>query len=86
MTIETIDRTKLLRLIDSTKGKFFTVDFTKKDGTLRTMTCRLGVTSKLKETDIVVYAAIKMEHRTLDLSAIFRVRAGGTYYKVESLS
>ena len=90
MTIETIDRTKLLRLIDSTKGKFFTVDFTRKDGTLRTMTCRLGSTSKLKgginKTDIVVYAAIKMEYRTLNLNTIFRVRAGGTYYRVEGLS
>jgi len=87
MTIETIDRTKLLRLIDSTKGKFFTVDFTKKDGTLRTMTCRLGSTSKLKggvnKTDIVVYEAIKGEYITINLSTIFRVRAGGTYYKVE---
>jgi len=29
--------------IDDTKGKFFTVKFIKKDGTLRRMTCRTGV-------------------------------------------
>ncbi len=29
--------------IDNTNGKFFTVKFIKKDGTLRKMTCRTGV-------------------------------------------
>jgi hypothetical protein len=29
--------------INRTKGKFFTVVFTKKDGTTRQMTCRIGV-------------------------------------------
>ncbi len=91
--IETINRTKLLDLINKTNGKFFTVDFTKLDGTLRTMTCRLGVKSKLKgginkvekESNAykVVYEATKGEYRTINLSTIFRVRAGGTYYKVE---
>ena len=33
----------ILRDIEKTKGKFFTVTFTKKDGTLRKMTCRIGV-------------------------------------------
>jgi len=90
MTIETIDRMKLRRLINNANGKFFTVDYRKKDGTLRTMTCRLCSTSKLKsgvnKTDIVVYEAIKGEYRTINLSTIFRVRAGGTYYTVEGLS
>ena len=87
MTIETIDRMKLRRLINNANGKFFTVDFTKNDGTLRTMTCRLGSTSKLKgganKTDIVVYEATKRQYRTINLSTIFRVRADDTYYKVE---
>ena len=30
-------------LIESTAGKFFTVTFVKKDGTIRTMTARTGV-------------------------------------------
>jgi len=29
--------------IDRTNGKFFTIKFIKKDGTLRKMTCRTGV-------------------------------------------
>lgn len=92
MTIETIDRMKLRRLINNANGKFFTVDYRKKDGTLRTMTCRLGVASNLKggtntidmKTHLeVIYEATKRQYRTINLSTIFRVRVGGTYYKVE---
>ena len=32
-----------LKLIESTNGKMFSVTFTKKDGTLRDMVCRMGV-------------------------------------------
>lgn len=91
--IETINRTKLLNLINSTNGRFFTVDFTKLDGTLRSMTCRLGVKSKLKggvnkvehksNSYKVVYETTKGEYRTINLGTIFRISADGTYYKVE---
>lgn len=37
----------LRNLIEGTNGKFFTTTFTKKDGTLRTMNCRLGVKKHL---------------------------------------
>ena len=33
----------MLEIINNTKGKFFTVTFVKKDGTIRTMTARTGV-------------------------------------------
>ena len=36
-----LDRTKLEHMIRSTKGKFFSVEFTKQDGSLRKMTCQL---------------------------------------------
>ena len=35
------------RILNS-NGKIFTVKFTKKDGTIRVMNCRLGVTKHLK--------------------------------------
>lgn len=89
----TINRSKLLKLITDTNGKFFTVDFTKLDGTLRTMTCRLGVKSKLKggvnrvealnNPYKVVYEPNKGEYRTINLSTVFRVKTGGQYYTVE---
>lgn len=37
---------KALKLIRKTKGRVFTAVFTKKDGTVRKMNCRLGVSSK----------------------------------------
>lgn len=33
----------MLEIINNTRGKFFTVTFVKKDGTIRTMTARTGV-------------------------------------------
>ena len=38
----------LTELIERSNGKFITVAFRKKDGTLRIMNCRLGVTKHLK--------------------------------------
>lgn len=35
------------QIIGLTKGKFFTIRFVKKDGSLREMTCRTGVTRHL---------------------------------------
>ena len=40
------------QLIKDTKGKFFTVTFTKKDGTTRVMNARLGVKAYLKGGDL----------------------------------
>ena len=42
--MENINAIKLL----NTNGKFVTVTFTKKDGSIRIMNCRLGVTKHLK--------------------------------------
>ena len=35
-------------IIEGFKGRIFTVTFTKKDGTIRKMNCRMGVTKYLK--------------------------------------
>lgn len=37
-------------IIESAKGKFFSVTFKKVDGTMRTMTCRRGVSKGVKGT------------------------------------
>ena len=44
-----IKRGNLLRLIELNEGKFFTVEFIKKDGTLRRMNCRTGVKKYLSK-------------------------------------
>jgi hypothetical protein len=41
----------LASIAEQAKGKFFTVRFVKKDGTVRTMHCRLGVTKYSKGGD-----------------------------------
>ena len=44
----TISKQEAAKIIKSTKGKYFTVSFTKKDGTNRVMNARLGVKVYLK--------------------------------------
>jgi len=41
--IETITRNKAIELVNSSKGKFFTITFLKKDKSQRRMTARTGV-------------------------------------------
>jgi hypothetical protein len=41
----------LALIAEKSKGKFFTVRFIKKDGSVRTMHCRLGVTKHSKGGD-----------------------------------
>jgi len=46
--MEKINKNKALEIINNTKGKIFTVNFIKKDGSLRKMNCRQGVKKHLK--------------------------------------
>ena len=41
--METITKNKAFELVNSSKGKFFTISFIKKDKTERRMTTRIGV-------------------------------------------
>ena len=68
-------------------NKFFTVTFTKKNGELRTMNCRLGVTKHLKGGTksyddskynyVTVYDLSKKAYRTVNLDAVKSVKARG---------
>lgn len=49
-----MNKSKIARvnqLVESTKGQFFTVEFTKANGEARRMNCRTGVTKHLKGGD-----------------------------------
>lgn len=46
--MNTITQEYAKKLIESSNGAIFSVKFIKKDGTLRDMVCRLGVTKHLK--------------------------------------
>ena len=82
------------QLIKGTKGKFFTVTFTKrKDGTTRVMNARLGVKAYLKGGDlpydpdtkglIPVYDMKNKGYRMINVNTISNLKIGGNEYQVQ---
>lgn len=75
----------LSNIIKMTNGQFFTVVFVKKDGTERTMNCRIGVTKHLKggtstlnpEQYLTVYDMKSEGYRAVNLSTIVSITCGG---------
>jgi len=73
--------TNVEKILNS-KGKFFTVTFTKKDGTTRVMNCRLGVTKYLKGGEstlnpndyITVYDLQSKGYRAINRKTIIDVK------------
>jgi len=73
------------QVLRATQGKFFTVAFTKKDGSVRVMNCRLGVTKHLKggtnnlnpHQYLTVYDMQAEGYRAVNLSTIISVTCGG---------
>jgi hypothetical protein len=73
-------------VIKETKGKYFSVVFTKKDGSTRRMTARLGVKKGINgkgmsydpsEKDLmVVWDAQKNDYRMVNLSTIISFKCG----------
>jgi len=79
-------RNTLIKLIEFLKGRFFTVEFTKKDGTKRIMNCRTGVKKYLsnngKKIQITqpidngilrVFDLQKNQHRSINLDTVNRI-------------
>lgn len=87
-----VGRNVAVQLIKNCKFKFFSVDFVKKDGTLRHMTCRLGVSKHVKGVGltynpedkrlIVVWDTVAQGYRNINQSTIKRVRISGVVYDV----
>lgn len=80
-----MNRQQKLEIIKSTKGKVFTANFVKKNGDLRSMNCRLGVTKHLKGGDnttahipeyVTVFDMQKKAYRNLNLDTLMSVRTG----------
>jgi len=88
----TLSRTKLNEAINNTNGKFFSVTFEKKDGTLRDMVARKGVTKGLKggvnlaikpaNGLIVAYDVAKTAYRTINLDTVKRLTFKGQTFQV----
>jgi len=81
------------KLIKSTNGTIFAVTFVKKDGTVRDMNCRLGVTKHLKggeqafdpnkEYDLLtVFDLQKKGYRMISLETLQKVTVNGQTFAV----
>ena len=89
----TISKETAKQLIKDTKGKFFTVTFTKKDGSERVMNARLGVKAYLKGGDlpynpdenglIPVYDMKNGGYRMINTSTINKLKIGNSEYTVQ---
>ena len=91
MKIESKD---VVDIINSSKGKFFSAVFIKKDGTLRTMNCRLGVKKYLKGGElrfspskkglVVVFDRDKKEYRMININTTQSLKVNGKEYHVNT--
>tara|TARA_B100001093_G_scaffold170426_3_gene163306 strand:+ start:9117 stop:9371 length:255 start_codon:yes stop_codon:yes gene_type:complete len=80
---------KLKEIIQETKGKFFTVNFIKKDGSKRHMLARTGVKKYLKggespaknrDNMIVVFDVHKRAYRMINLDTLLSFKCGNKEY------
>ena len=87
-----ITRETARELIMGTNGKIFSVQFEKKDKTIRDMTCRLGVGKFLRggksTTDhlphlITVCELGKEQYRNINLLTLRKLKTGGVEYTIE---
>jgi hypothetical protein len=74
-------------------SKIFSVVFQKKDGTLREMVCRLGVTKHLKGGEmnydpeqknyLVVFDMQSEGYRTININTLKKIKLDGVSYDIE---
>lgn len=94
MQVKAISRVKAGLLIQSTRGKYFSVEFEKKDGSRRKMVARTGVKKFRKTEDkksfasnpdnpyFLVYDIEKEGYRVINLETLFWIRFRGSQYHV----
>jgi len=78
----------LSNIVTNSNGRFVSVRFTKKDGSVRAMVCRLGVTKHLKGGQstldplkyLIVFDVQKREYRAINKETILSVTYGGFSY------
>jgi hypothetical protein len=80
----------MLEIINNTGGKFFTVTFVKKDGTIRTMTARTGVRKGTNGNGLkfnpsernlkVVWSCDAESFRMINLNTILGIKFKGKNY------
>lgn len=87
-----IDTTKAEKLIKKTKGQVFTAVFTKKDGTVKKMNCRLGVSKGVNgnglaynpaDYDLITVWDMKaQDYRMINLKTLTALQIKGEFYVI----
>ena len=82
--------------VKAIKGKIFSAEFVKKDGTLREMVCRTGVKKYLKGGELPfdpvekgllpVFDMQKQDYRMINLKTIRRIKLEGTIWDFTDIS
>jgi len=90
--MKTLNKLEAYVKILDTKGKIFTAEFIKKDGSLRVMNCRLGVTKgvngkgmsykPLQRLLMPVFDMQKKEFRMINLNTMYSLQTNGVKYRV----
>ena len=85
-----IEPSKVIEIVND--GRVFSATFVKKDGTLRVMNCRRGVSKHVTGTGLKfnpqdkqllgVFDMHKDQHRFINLQTLTQIRAGGEVYEV----
>lgn len=78
----------LAKVIECSEGRFLTVEFTKKDGSIRTLNGRLGVTKFLKGGEctldrtkfVIVYDVQAKGYRAVNRETIISVKIDGVKF------
>ena len=88
-----MDSKELASIVAESNGRFVSVTFIKKDGTERSMLCRLGVTKHLKGGEsklnadqyLTVFDVQKEAYRAINRDTIVSVKLAGTTYVQEAV-
>lgn len=86
-------KTEVKQLRELVGNKIFSVEFTKKDGSLRKMVCRLGVKKHLKGGELgydaeamnylTVFDLQSEEYRTINVNTLKSITFEGVTYEIE---
>ena len=86
-----MDYNTVRSMIDSTNGHVFGASFVKKSGEVRTMNCRIGVTSKLrggksttahKQNLVTVYDMNAKDYRCINIDTLKSLNIAGRHYEI----
>jgi len=90
--VDTLTREQLKYILKNSKGKIITVAFKKKDGTIRVMNTRTGVTKNIKGVGLpydpekygyfILWDMKKGNYRTVNANTVTALKSGGKTYTI----